>query len=133
MTDTSHFSIAEINRFLSRYPQGLRDIALEVRNIVLRAAPEATERILRDGLGWHDAKRGGPVKAGICGVSIGDDHVRLGFVHGAFIPDPDGLLQGEEGRLAKRHLLIHSMDAAPWAAIEALIRAHAVFDPASIA
>ena len=133
MADAPQFSIAEINRFLTRYPQDLGDIVLEVRSIVLRAVPGATERLLRDGLGWHDAKRGGPVKAGICGVSIKGDHVRLGFVHGAFIPDPGGLLQAEEGRLAKRHLLIQSMENAPWPAIEALIRAHAVFDPASIA
>lgn len=133
MADTPHYSAAEIQRALERYPQRLQDIALEVRNLVLAAAPNATERILSDGLGWHDANRGGPVKAGICGVSILEDHVRLSFIHGAFIPDLEGLLQSHEGRLAKRYMNIHSLENAPWPAIEALIRAHAEFDPASIA
>lgn len=133
MPDQLSYSTTEIQRVLERYPQRLAEIALELRNIVLTAAPQATERALAGGLGYHDAARGGPVKAGICLISIHEDHVRLSFIHGAFLPDPQGLLQSEGGRKAKRYLAIDSYEEAPWAAIEELVRAHAKFDPRTIA
>jgi hypothetical protein len=133
MPDKPSYSTAKIERTLARYPQRFAEIALELRNIVLAAAPQATERILADGLGYHNAERGGPVKAGICLISIHEDHVRLSFIHGAFLPDPQGLLQSEEGRKAKRYLTIESYVRAPWEAIEELVRAHADFDPRTIA
>ena len=78
------------------------EICLEVRNIVAQLAPHATERIVKNRLTYHDAARGGPVKAGICGISLHDDHVRVHFVHEAFLQDPTGLLEGN--RLAMRYL-----------------------------
>lgn len=58
---------------------------LEVRNIVADVAPGATEDIRHEGLVYYFEESGGPVSAGICGVSIKPDHVRLYFTHGAFI------------------------------------------------
>ena len=70
------------------------DIIIELRNIVAAVAPSATEDIQRNGLTYYDAARGGHVSAGICLINIQVDHIRLAFIHGAFLPDPERLLNG---------------------------------------
>ena len=100
-----------------------------MRNIVAEFAPQSTERIMRNSLIYHDASRGGPVSAGVCGIIIERDHVRLSFNLGAFLPDPAGLLESEEGRLAKRFVTIRSYANAPWDDLRALIAVSAKFDP----
>lgn len=113
-------SIGELQRHFERYPQPLQDILYELRSIVLALRPETTERIDRSGLTYFDAAIGGPVKGGICGISIEDDHVRLGFIHGALLDDPKGLLEGE--RDYKRFVRIYSLKHVDWEAIQSLIK-----------
>ena len=72
----------------------------------------------------------GAVKGGICQIEIHIDHVRLSFIHGAFLPDPQELLQGE--RLYKRYVRLASYESVPWEALRELIHASAQFDPASL-
>ena len=130
MTDQGSFhSLHEIERFLERKPEFLQDIVFELRNLVAEIAPQATEKILWGGLSYYDVSRGGPVKSGICQIEIKTDHVRLSFIHGAFIPDPQGLLQGE--RVAKRYVRLETYESVPWEALAELIRASAGFNPAS--
>jgi hypothetical protein len=59
------------------------------------------------------------------------DRVRLAFIHGAFLPDPKGLLKGD--RQYKRYVKITSFDQAPWDDLQDLIAASARFDPRSLA
>jgi hypothetical protein len=58
------------------------------------------------------------------------EHVRLSFIHGVFIEDPQGLLQGE--RIAKRYVRLESYESAPWEALGELIRTAAMFDPTAL-
>ena len=116
-----------VERSLQFEPKWQVEICLEVRNIVAQLAPHATERIVKNRLTYHDAARGGPVKAGICGISLHDDHVRVHFVHGAFLQDPTGLLEGN--RLAMRYLRIHAYEDAPWEEIRALVQRSNAFRP----
>ena len=109
----------------------LRDIIFELRDIVATIAPTATETIHRQGFSYYYAERGGPVSAGICQINWERDHIRLAFNHGAFLPDPKGLLRGD--RLVKRYVKIASFDQAPWDDLQNLITASAHFDPRSIA
>ena len=67
------------------------------------------------------------MSAGICQIGIFPDHVRLGFIHGAFLPDPEGLLVGEPKY--KKHLRIYRFEDAPWEYIRRLIEASSRFDP----
>ncbi len=67
------------------------------------------------------------MSAGICQIGIFRDHVRLGFIHGAFLPDPDGLLVGEPKY--KKHLRIYHYEDAPWEYMRELIRRSSRFDP----
>ena len=125
------YSIQELNRFLKNHPGELQDIVLELRNLVFKCAPDACEQILWRGLSYHKAELGGPVKGGICQISVQDDTVQLAFIHGSFLPDPMGLLRGD--RKYKRYVEIRSLEEAPWSALEELIQASVAFDPRSIA
>jgi hypothetical protein len=54
-------------------------------------------------------------------------HVQLAFIHGSFLPDPHGLLQGNTQY--KRFVRIYSYEEAPWEALKELIQASSRFDP----
>lgn len=116
-----------VERNLQFEPDWQVEICLEVRSIVAQIAPHAQERIVKNRLTYHDPTRGGPVKAGICGISLHQDHVRVHFIHGAFLEDPGGLLEGD--RLAKRFLRIYSYRDAPWEEIKELIEQSDAFRP----
>ena len=119
-----------IEKYLERFPPGLRDIVWELRNIIASIAPTASEVTRRNGLVYFHPDRGGPVNAGICQVMIHPDAVRLAFIHGAFLPDPGHLLEGD--RHYKRYIEITSYEQAPWEALKELIRASSHFDPATL-
>ena len=119
--------IREVELYLESRPPELRDIVLQIRDLVLSAAPSATEAIRRRDILYYYAERGGPVSAGICLVSVQADHVRLAFIHGAFLPDPLGLLRGEPRY--KRYMRLVSYDKVPWEAVQNLIAASTRFDP----
>ncbi len=78
----------EIEYCLQRTPAGLRDIVWELRSLIVSVAPTATEVVKRWGFSYYYARRGGPVSAGICQIGLFSDHIRLAFIHGAFLPDP---------------------------------------------
>ena len=120
----------EIERHLQFMPAVLRDIALELRSIIVSVAPTAREVVHPKGFVYYDEDRGGPVSAGICQIRLHPDHIRLAFVHGAFLPDPRGLLEGEQK--AMRHVRVYSYDDAPWDDLKALIVASARFDPRAL-
>jgi hypothetical protein len=124
---TQFLTLAEVERVLTRVPAHLAEIALALRELVIEIAPDASERVLRRGLGYHRAERGGPVRAGVCQIEIRPNHVRLAFIHGAFLPDPEGLLEGEPRY--KKYVRIECYEDAPWDVLEALIRASAAYDP----
>ena len=123
-------SITEVQRFLERAKPDFQDIVLELRNVIAEVAPGATEIILWRGLTYYDESRGGPVSGGICQIGLHKDHVRLAFIHGAFIADPKRLLQGEG--LAKRFVIIRSYEEAPWEDLRNLVVASSRFDPYSL-
>jgi len=117
----------QIENYLSRLSPGLGDIVREIRNLVAETAPHATEVMHSRGMSYFDARRGGPVSAGICQFIIHRDHIRLAFIHGAYLPDPRGLLEGSTK--AKRFIRIYSFEDAPWDYFRELIGVHANFDP----
>ena len=102
---------------------------MEVRNpfdnSVIDTVPKADASDLEKALAF--AERGGPISAGICQINLERDHIRLAFIHGAFLPDPKSLLQGD--RQYKRYVKITSFDQAPWDDLQDLITASAHFDP----
>jgi hypothetical protein len=129
MSAGEFLSLVEVERYLQHKPAYLRDVALELRNLVAMVVPHAAERILWKGLSYHDPGRGGPIKGGVCQIEIRRDHVRLSFVHGAFIDDPEGLMEGT--RLSKRYIRLDSYVSTPWEYLKQLIEASAAYDPSS--
>ena len=123
-------SLHEIELFLQRTPPHLQDVVWELRNIIASVVPGAVEVIRWGGLSYFHEGRGGIVSAGICQIGLGEDHIRLDFIHGAFLPDPHGLLHGTQK--AKRFVRIESYEDAPWEHLKELIAASAKFDPRSL-
>lgn len=122
-------------RILSHFqyisPQ-LMEIVFELRNIIASIQPEASETMHRRGLTYFDAARGGHVSAGICQINVYKDHIRLAFIHGAFLPDPHHLLVMEGERKAKRFIPLEKYENVPWEQLSDLIKASAAFDPYSV-
>jgi hypothetical protein len=116
-----------LERYLEQFPTGLRDIVWELRNLVASVAPSSAEVARGNTLTYFYKQRGGPVSAGICRVIILPDHVRLMFIHGVFLPDPKGLLEGKRGY--SRIVKIASYELAPWDDLLALVSASSRFDP----
>lgn len=119
-----------ISRFIAHYsnlPKPLLELLVELRNIVAGINPQACEEMRRQGVVYYDAKRGGPVTAGICQLLIFSDHIRLAFIHGIFLPDPNHLLEGSNK--VKKFIRLVSFETTPWEYITNMIRAHNAFDP----
>ena len=119
-----------IEKHFNRLNRDWLDIVLEIHNIVAEYSPNACAEIRRYGIVYYDAARGGPVSAGICQTLLKPDHIRLAFIHGAFLLDPRHLLEGDT--FPKRFLPIRDFDSAPWDYIQLLIKAHSEFDPSTI-
>ena len=122
--------IHHIENFLKFTPQPQQEIVLELRNIIAAVAPDAAEVVRWGGLSYFHEGRGGIVSAGICQIGIEKDHVRLAFIHGAFLPDPRKLLRGTSK--IKRFIEIYSYETAPWEYFKELITASAKFNPRSL-
>jgi hypothetical protein len=129
MGASGFLSSVELERFLSFTRSEVRDIVLELRSLVSSICPNATERILWGGLSYHDSAKGGPVKGAICQIELQRNHVRISFIHGVRLRDPESILVGD--RLSKRHLSIVSYERAPWDAIRGLIEEAAALDPST--
>ena len=118
-----NLSFCQLAAFLEDQPAPLAEIVIELRKLVLMAAPDATETILWKTLSYHDAVRGGKVKGAVCQISLHADHVRLSFIHGTALPDPSGILRGD--RKSKRFVKIRTTAEAEALPLEPLIRAAA--------
>ncbi|MBI5352668.1 MAG: DUF1801 domain-containing protein [Chloroflexi bacterium] len=122
--------IHHIENFLKFTPPNLQEIVLELRNVIFSVAPDAAEVVRWGGLSYFHEGRGGIVSAGICQIGIEKDHIRLAFIHGAFLDDPRKLLRGTQK--AKRYVEIASYEDAPWDDLKELIVSASKFDPYSI-
>lgn len=87
--------------FLSGYPPEIRDLADRLRGIVREAVPEAVERVRA---GWrligYDVPMGRRTRY-FAFVAPERAHVHLGFEHGIWMTDPDGILLGAHLDLRK--------------------------------
>lgn len=122
--------IHQVETFLQHTPLHLQEIVIELRNLIASVAPDVTEVVRWGGLSYYHEGRGGIVSAGICQIGIRKDHVRLEFIHGAFLPDPRQFFEGTQKY--KRFVRIETYEDAPWNDLKELITAASQFDPRSI-
>lgn len=120
----------QVEIFLQHTPRHLQEIVLELRNVVASVAADAVEVIRWGGISYFHAGRGGVVSAGICQIGIHKDHVRLAFIHGAFLPEPRKLFEGTQKY--KRYICIKSFEDAPWEYLKEMILSASRFDPYSL-
>ena len=84
---------SDIPVFLAVYPQAVREIALELRRIILSTMPGAQETLDRSarviGYGFGTGYRNT-----VCTIIPSKIGVKLGIAHGAELTDFSGLLQG---------------------------------------
>ena len=118
----------ELAKHLAECPDELCDLVLELRALVCEVAADAAESIKFHALCY--AKPGQPygvIGGNVCMIEWREDHVRLSFIHGAFLPDPDGLLQGTAE--SKRCVEIRSSVDIARPAVAELIRAAVSYSP----
>lgn len=104
--------------FLSGFATDIQDIAERLRRVVKRAVPDAVERVRT---GWrligYDVPVGRRTRY-FAFVAPEPEHVHLGFQLGAWMDDPDDLLQGAHLDLKKvRFVTYRPGDAIPTAAL----------------
>jgi len=121
---------SRLANYLEHVPPEISDIVLELRSLIASVAPDAAEVRHSKGFSYFHDQRGGTVSAGICQIIIFDDHVRLAFIHGAFLSDPLGLLIGDAKY--KKYIRIPSFEKAPWDYLKFMIQESSIFDPRSI-
>jgi hypothetical protein len=82
----------DVRAFLDERHPEQAELALWLREILLRAEPDLSERVYRgwDGIGFRH-----PDAGYVCAIYPQPDGVRLWFEHGAAMPDPESLLQGD--------------------------------------
>ncbi len=88
-----------VEQWVARLNPEQQAIFAEVRDMVARQAPGATMLIKWGHPIWDS---GGPFIL----FKPATHHVTLGFWHGASLPDPDGLLEGEGGSV--RHIKLRA-------------------------
>jgi hypothetical protein len=111
---------SEIADFLSNYPDDMQAISQILREMVVAAMPHANEILhaSQNHIGYSPSQSSYDQIAYICPMQ---DYVRLGFMRGTALPDPDQHLIGEGKWL--RHVKVRSMDQAKLPALAALVKA----------
>jgi hypothetical protein len=106
------------------------DIVLDLRALVRRTVPELCESIRFNALCYFKPDRPfGAIGGNACLINSRDDHVRLEFIHGAALPDPEGLLRGD-GK-AKRFIEIRTRRDVQRRGIRELLLAARAYKPGS--
>ena len=88
-----------IDMYLAGLSQPVRELLLATRAVVRHAVPDASEYVEPDMLAYAMGANG--YKNNVCVLSGHRSHVSLGFARGAFLKDPNELLEGA-GRTARQ-------------------------------
>ncbi len=119
---------SEIAALIRGWPGDFGDLALALRDLILDVGPDLAETVAFGGLCYYKPNRPyGVIGGNVCGIGSREDVLHLGFIHGAALPDPDGLLKGS-GK-AKRHIELRSARDLRRRAFRKLIRAAIAYDP----
>lgn len=107
--------------FLEAYDRNIAELALALREAILEEAPDASESIYRvyTVAIWFGFSE--KMKDMFCYITTHAGHVNLGFPRGAWMPDPNGVLEGE-GK-AIRHIRIAGLETLERPFVRRYIRA----------
>ena len=100
---------AALIKFLKAYNPEIRELALQLRALVLAEMAPCYENIYDAysavAIGYGTSDR---LRDGIFHIAVYSKHVNLGFNDGATLADPKGILEGTGNRI--RHLTIKTAD-----------------------
>ena len=108
-------------KFLKPYDREVRELALQVRALVLEEMAPCYENIYDAysavAIGYGTSDR---LRDGIFHIAVYSKHVNLGFNDGAALADPKGILQGSGDQI--RHVTIKTPDDLARPEIRAYLR-----------
>ncbi|HLD94355.1 MAG TPA: DUF1801 domain-containing protein [Anaerolineales bacterium] len=112
----------ELEDFLETYTPEVRNLALQLRDLVFEIDPEVIEQIDIPAhlLAYGYAKTYTHL---MCVIILYKDYVNLGFPRGVDLPDPEGVLEGTGKRA--RHVKIRNVEQIESPEIAALFQASA--------
>lgn len=117
----SHPPPAKLIKFLKPYDREIRELALQLRALVLEEMAPCYENIYDAysavAIGYGTSDR---LRDGIFHIAVYSKHVNLGFNDGATLADPKGILQGSGNQI--RHIPIKTPDDLARPEIRAYIR-----------
>ncbi len=96
----------ELIRYLARFDPAIRELALDAREVVLKTIAPSHESVLDVyvlAMSFGFSER---MKDKVVYVAVYEKHVNLGFVRGAELDDPEGVLLGDGKQM--RHVQIKS-------------------------
>lgn len=113
----------ELTSLLSAYSPAVREVALELRGVILSAIPGAREMVDAAGrvIGYGF---GSGYKDLICTIILSKTGVKLGMVGGAALPDPTELLQGSGKK--HRYVLLNTLSDLRRPGLKQLLKAATV-------
>src|SRR6266436_7064228 len=118
---TSHPAPKALIKFLRPYDPEIRELALQLRALVLAEMAPCYENIYDAysavAIGYGTSDR---LRDGIFHIAVYTKHVNLGFNDGATLDDPKRILEGAGNRI--RHLTIKTPDDLERPEIRAYIR-----------
>jgi hypothetical protein len=107
-----------VKEFLSNYPEEIRRMSAELRNVARKVMPGAHEFLYYDAINY--SLNDSPLER-ICYISPVQRYVTLGFLFGARLDNPHQLLQGIGKRA--RHVKIRTLEEARNPVLKELIKA----------
>jgi hypothetical protein len=117
----AHRPPPELIKFLKPYDREIRDLALQLRALVLEEMAPCYENIYDAysavAIGYGTSDR---LQDGIFHIAVYSQHVNLGFNDGASLADPKGILQGTGAQI--RHITIKTPEDITRPEIRAYIR-----------
>ena len=99
---------------------GVTHVALALRDLVLREAPEAEEVLYSVYAEVIVFQLPGGERGAFCYIAAYSRHVNLGFYHGAKLTDPHRLLKGTGKQM--RHIRFDSLEDVPRSQVRGYIR-----------
>ena len=125
----------DIEAFVGGYPRRIQQLIAALRRIIRKSVPGVLEELdpRQELIAYRVPDEGGTKSHSFCRIAPFEDHVRLGFDHGAQLADPARLLTGRGKRT--RYIVINkSSDMPPEevgmmaaeAALVAVNRGHAI-------
>ena len=111
--------MSDVEQFFKKYEPDVRDIALKLREVVLKTVPDATEKLYT---GWSNVgySHGSGMKSQFCAIAPMKDRVNFYFMRGIDLPDPKAMLEGTGKGM--RHVKVRTLKEANSRALKTLVK-----------